>query len=246
MNRPNPLAWSGLVVIAALAGCASSQKGSDEAGPLALDRGFRRVFAVERGELAATGASPYFDLTPGTVQTYREGEEGAKGGTTLTITVLNETRVLDGVMTRIVEEREESGGKPKEVSRNFFAIHMATGDVYYFGESVDEFDGDGKLTHPGSWLAGEKGASFGLMLPGRPKVGDKFYQELAPDVAMDRFQVVSVDETVRTPAGTFEHCVHVVETTPLSKDVGHKWYAPGTGLIKDGEAELVSIRHGSR
>ena len=203
------------------------------------DDGFRKSFAVDKAALVAAGVNPYFDLTPGTVMTYKEGK------TTLTITVLNETRMLDGVTTRTVEEREEAGGKPKEISRNYFAIDKASSDVYYFGEDVDEFDAEGKVSHPGVWHSGANDARFGLMVPGSPKVGDKFYQELAPGVAMDRFEIVSMDETVQTPAGKFEHCLHVVETTPLGKDVGHKWYAAGTGLIKDGEAELVSIKRGN-
>ena len=80
---------------------------------------------------------------------------------------------------------------------------------------------------------------FGLMIPGKPKVGDKFYQEIAPKVALDRVEVVSVDETVKTPAGTFQHCVHLRETTPLEADVSHKYYAPGVGMIKDDEFELA-------
>ena len=59
---------------------------------------------------------------------------------------------------------------------------------------------------------------------------------------MDRFQIVSMDEVVQTPAGKFEHCMHVVETTPLESDVGHKWYLSGKGLVKDGGAELVSVK----
>jgi Concanavalin A-like lectin/glucanases superfamily len=52
----------------------------------------------------------------------------------LTITVLNETKMVDGVETRVVEERETKGGKLKEVSRNYFAISKRTNDVFYFGE----------------------------------------------------------------------------------------------------------------
>ena len=52
-------------------------------------------------------------------------------------------------------------------------------------------------------------------------------------------EVVSVDETVKTPAGTFHHCVHLRETTPLEADVSHKYYAPGIGMIKDDEFELA-------
>ena len=85
-----------------------------------------------------------------------------------------------------------------------------------------------------------KGAKFGLMMPAKPKVGDKFYQEHAPKVAMDRVEIVATDEELKVPAGTFK-CVHVKETTPLESDVSHKWYAPGVGLVKDDEFELVKV-----
>ena len=62
---------------------------------------------------------------------------------------------------------------------------------------------------------------------------------IAPSVAMDRVEVVSTDDTVKTLAGTFEHCVHLRETTPLERDVSHKYYAPGIGIIKDDEFELA-------
>jgi hypothetical protein len=78
------------------------------------------------------------------------------------------------------------------------------------------------------------------MMPGEPKPGQRFYQEQAPGVGMDRAQIVSVDEKVTTPAGTFEHCVHVPETSPIEKGLkDHKWYAPGVGLAKDGNVPLV-------
>ena len=57
--------------------------------------------------------------------------------------------------------------------------------------------------------------------------GDKYYQELAPKKAMDRVEIVSIDEKVKTPVGTYEKCVHVRETTPLENDVSEKWYAQG-------------------
>lgn len=217
------------------AGCHSSSasKDSSPAAAPSGDDGWRRSFNPDKSNLGPTGANPYFDLTPGTVRVYREGK------TTLTITALNETRVVDGVTTRVVEEREEAGGKPKEISRNYFAIDRATGDVYYFGEDVDEYHGD-VVSHPGVWQSGVNGAHFGLMVPGRPATGDRFYQELAPGVAMDRFEIVGMEDTIETPAGTFTHCMHVRETTPLESDVGHKWYAAGVGLVKDGDAALVS------
>jgi hypothetical protein len=76
-------------------------------------------------------------------------------------------------------------------------------------------------------------------MPGHPAAGDRYYQELAPGVAMDRAEIVSLNERVQTPAGVFERCVHVKETTPLENDTGHKWYAPGIGLVKDDEMALA-------
>ena len=56
---------------------------------------------------------------------------------------------------------------------------------------------------------------------------------------MDRVEIVSTNEAVKTPAGTFAHCVHLKETTPLEGVVSHKWYAPGVGLVKDDNFELA-------
>jgi hypothetical protein len=80
-----------------------------------------------------------------------------------------------------------------------------------------------------------QGARFGLMIPAKPIVEQRFFQEVAPTVAMDRVEVVSIDRAVKT----FEHCVHLRETTPLEGDVSHKYYAPGIGMIKDDAFELV-------
>jgi hypothetical protein len=96
-------------------------------------------------------------------------------------------------------------------------------------------------SHKGSWRAGKNGAQFGLMVPGQPKVGDRFYQELAGDVARDRAEIVSLSETVQTRAGNFSDCLQTKETTPLEKDtVEYKFYAAGVGLVRDGELFLTS------
>ena len=198
---------------------------------------FNDTFPVEKGDLSPTGKSEYFVLKPGFTAVYEGEEDGKK--TVLTITVTQETKTVDGVETRVVEERETMDGKLAEISRNYFAISKKTGDVYYFGEDTDTYK-DGKVAnHEGSWLSGVAGARFGLGLPGKPKVGDAYYQELAPKVAMDRAEVVSVTETVKTPAGEFKNCVKTKETTPLEKGTEYKLYAPGVGLVQDAELRLV-------
>ena len=125
---------------------SSTTDASQPAASVATDNGWRSTFNPDRANLGPTGATPFFDLNPGTIHVYRDGD------TTLTIMALPATLVVDGVTTRVIEEREVAGGKPKEISRNYFAIDRATGDVYYFGEDVDKYHGDA-ITHPGVWLS---------------------------------------------------------------------------------------------
>jgi len=76
-----------------------------------------------------------------------KGKSGGKT-TVLTITVLKETKLVDGVETRVVEEKETVNSQPLETSRNLFAISKKTGDVFYFGEEVDEYK-NGKVASRG-------------------------------------------------------------------------------------------------
>ena len=100
---------------------------------------------------------------------------------------------------------------------------------------------DGKITsHEGSWLAGVKEAKFGLMMAGTPLLKARYHQEVAPGAAMDRAEIVSNSETVKTPAGEFKNCLKIEETTPLEPgNIGYKYYAAGIGLVKDGKLLLV-------
>jgi len=183
------------------------------------------TFLVDEKELASVGRNPYFILEPGFVR-YYETEDKKE---TLTVAVLEETKVIEGIETRIVEERETANGKLKEVSRNYFAICKRTNNVYYFGEDAG-----------GAWLHGKNGARFGLLMPGCPLVGARYCQEVAPGVAMDRAEVLSVTETTETPAGKFEKVLKTLETTPLDpKEHATKLYAPGVGLLKNGDLRLV-------
>ena len=119
---------------------------------------------MDKANLVDTGKNPYFILMPGYKLSYEHGKS------TLTVTILDETKEVDGVKTRVVEERETKDGQLAEVSRNYFAIDKKTNDVYYFGEDVDIYK-DGKVvSHEGAWLSGVGGAQFGLMMPGAAAV----------------------------------------------------------------------------
>ena len=203
-----------------------------------LEQEWLHSFPVDVKTLATQGENTYFILKPG-YQTTFESRTGR-----LIITVQDSTEKVGGVDTRVVEEREFSGNDLVEVSRNFFAIDPKTGDVYYFGEDVDIYKIGKPPSHEGSWRHGTKGATFGLMMPGKPAVGMRFYQEQANGVAMDRAEILSVTDNTTTPAGSFTKCVKTLETSPLEpKTRESKEYAPGIGLVKDGDMLLVSHKY---
>lgn len=224
---------------------ARAERGADERRehrtPGERGNEYTETFGLEAREFTSTGRNPYFILEPG-YQLVLEGKEG-RHTVQLTITVLDETHPVGNVETRVVEERETKDGALAEVSRNYFAICKRTNDVFYFGETTDAYR-DGKVVdHEGAWEAGQGGARPGLMMPGTPLLGARYYQELAKDVALDRAEIVSLTGSLDAPAGSFTNCLKVLETTPLERgEHEYKLYAPGVGLIQDEALKLTAIK----
>jgi len=199
---------------------------------------WKMEFDVSPADFSSTGRNPYFILEPGYTMFLVNNKER------LTITVLKETRMIDNVETRVVEERESNNEQLVEVSRNYFAISKKDNSVYYFGEDVDIYKNGKVVSHEGSWQAGTNGAHYGMMMPGTPTVGAKYYQEICPGIAMDRAEIVSVDEKRKTNLGNLAKVLKIAETSPLEpKTVEFKYYAPEVGLIQDGSLKLE--RYGS-
>lgn len=206
------------------------------------ESGWQDKFDVSACKWSSTGKNDYFILEPG----YRQVLEGEENNTAvqLVITVLNETKKIGSIETRVVEERETHNGELEEVSLNYFAVCAPANDVYYFGEAVDIYKGGKVDHHEGEWIAESNGARAGLFIPAKPRVGDRFYQEWAPKVAMDRVEIVSNSESLKTPAGEFQGCVKTEETTPLEPGVKeYKIFAKGVGIIQDGS--LLLVRYGT-
>lgn len=210
----------------------------------AHDPDFTDTFDRDRCTFTTVGSSPYLPLWPGHAL-HLEGEEDDGEEIveiSLWITTLAETEMVDGVLTRVVEEQEEEDGELLEVSRNFLALCRETGDVWYFGEDVDIYEDGVIVSHDGAWRAGENGAGPGILMPGSPLVGARYFQEIAPGVALDQGEVTAVDETFDVAAGTFEHVLTVDETNGLAPGEPElKAHAPGVGLIVDDVIELVEI-----
>ncbi len=238
-NTIRSIMTAAMIVVLCATGCMGTSTSSPISNPPAAtssasgEEEWQEEFGISECDLVTTGRNEYFILEPG-FQLVLEGTNLLGRHEKLAITVLDETREVDGVETRVVEEREWRDGELIEVSRNFFAMCQKTKDVFYFGEEVDMYQGGQLTSHSGAWLAGKKGAKAGLMMPGEPKVGMKYYQEIAPGVAMDRAEIVSLDATLETPAGTFSKCLKTKEGTALNPlEQEFKVYAPGIGLIQD-------------
>jgi len=216
-------------------------------------KAFTDSFMLEECDgFSSTGSNPFFILEPN----YQLVLEGQSDGDTvnLTITVLEETRtfnnldigggVVTNVVTRVVEEVEKANGVLVEISRNYFAICNRTNSVVYFGEDVEIYDETGTtvVSNEGAWLAGENDARPGIIMLGTVVLGARYFQEIAPEVALDRAEITSINETVETLAGTFENCLETFETTPLEKKSKEfKLYCPGIGLVQDADLTLISF-----
>ncbi|HSE42590.1 MAG TPA: hypothetical protein VLH08_17615 [Acidobacteriota bacterium] len=197
-------------------------------------------FFTDRCKFSSTGRNPYFILEPG-YELILEGEEDGEQ-VRLIVTVLDETKVINGVETRVVRERESVNGELVEISRNYFAICKQNNSVFYFGEDVNIYENGQVVSHEGAWHAGVNDARPGIIMPGTILIGARYFQEIAPEVALDRAEIMKLDATVSTPFGTFTNALFIKETTPLEPgQTSSKYYAPGIGLIKDGSVTLIQV-----
>lgn len=221
---------------------------------------FTTDFNLNACTFSAEGENPYFSLDPGDYPILLEGEEGKElvqvqidlGGTA---TIDLENLDLNDAQVRVIYETEWIDDLLIEESTNFYARCAETNAIYYFGEDVIiyEYDDDGNVTEitgaeAGSWLAGElseDGETFnqpGVYMPGTFLLGSRYYQEVAPGIALDRAENIEMGLTVETPAAIYENCVKTLESTPLepnAKDI--KIYAPGVGIIVDNAIERVDV-----
>lgn len=201
---------------------------------------FQDFFGLENRELLSRGRNKYFILEPG-YQLVLEGKEG-QHTVRLIVTVLDDTKKIGNVETRVVEERETEDGELVEISRNFMAICKQTKSVFYFGEEVDKYKNGKIVSHNGAWMHGQNNARAGMMMPGEAVLGAKYYQEVAPMVAMDRARIVDVNATLKSPAGEFKGCLKVNEENPLDKEKEFKIHAPEIGLVQD--EDLLLVKYG--
>jgi hypothetical protein len=223
-----------IVAALALANCNETPLTNTEIDHLASRLGVSECRFGQSFTLAST--NPYYPLHVGD-EWLLEGEEDGSL-VRLQVEVLNETEVVGGVTTRVVQETEWVDDELLEVSRNFFA---ANGDatVCYFGEDVDIYESGEIVSHEGAWRADEQDNFPGIIMPAVPKPGVHYLMEGAPGTAQDVGLVVGSGRTV-TPAGTFTETVRIRESGGDPGDFDFKVFAKNIGIIIDGPLSLVS------
>jgi hypothetical protein len=177
-----------------------------------------------------------FPLVPGTRYVYQGGEE------TIEVTVTNDTKQILGVTTILVRDVVSVGGEIIEDTYDWYAQNK-TGDVWYFGEDTKEYEDGQLISTAGSWEAGVDGAKPGIIMHTmQPAIAVSYRQEYYACKAEDMAEVVSLNESVTVPYGSFDNCLQTREFTPLEPSVNeYKYYAPGVGLVLE-----VDVQSGAR
>lgn len=174
--------------------------------------------------------NPFFPFKPGTSYIY-EGPT-SQGFIRNTMEVTTNTKVIDGVTTVEVHDQVFTDGNLTEDTLDWYAQDK-DGNVWYFGEDSDELVNNRVSSLGGSWQAGVNGASPGIIMKAHLKVGEFYRQEFLLNMAEDTAGILSLDQTVTVPAGTYHHCVETEEITGLEPGaLEHKFYALGVGNVQ--------------
>ena len=185
---------------------------------------------------------PYLPLIPGVTRTYEV--KIAEGTERIEVTTLDETRVIMGVTTMVVRDTAYVEGQVIEATFDWFAQDK-DGNVWYFGEDVDNYENGVVVNHNGSWEAGVDGALPGIIMHANPAdhVGEPYHQELYVGQAEDMAQVLATAESVTVPFGSFENGVKTLDWTPLEPGkIAHKYYVKDVGFVLEVKVEGASDR----
>ncbi len=220
------LALAGLVAIAGLAGCGDDSQ--DEATSLPQTD---EVVQLDPADFTTEIDNPYWPMRPGARWVFRE-TDSAGAELRVAVTVTDKTRkIANGVEARVVHDAVTEDGELVEDTYDWYA-QDADGNVWYLGEDTKEYEHGKVVTTAGSWEAGVAGAQPGIAVPASPSPGMTYRQEYLKGEAEDQAEVLSVDEWVEVPAGSFKDVLMTRDFTPLQPEIlEHKFYARGVGPV---------------
>jgi hypothetical protein len=195
--------------------------------------------------------NPWNPWIPGTQFTWA-GEADRGGGLLphrVVTTVTDLTKVIDGVRTVVIIEKDINEGDLEEAELAFHAQDNA-GNLWNLGEYPEEYE-DGKFNGaPDVWISGLEKAQAGNIVVGNPQLGTPEYlQGWSPDIDfLDCAKVSKMEQKTCVPVGCYEDVMITDERSPLEPESGRqlKYYAPAVGnvrvgFIDDPEGEVLVL-----
>jgi hypothetical protein len=225
-----------IIVISLLIGCKTTNKTGDAYNP-----------QITPSDFIAEVSNMYFSLIPERTFIYKaDTDEGVER---IEVETLSETRIVMGVECIVVWDRVWLDDELVEDTKDWFAQDKE-GNVWYFGEDSKLVKDGEVVSLEGSWESGIDDAKPGIIMPANPKVGDKYRQEYYKGEAEDMGEVISLNEKVDVPFGSFKNCLETRDWTPLEKSSDeYKYYSPEIGgvilevrVFSDERAELIEVR----
>jgi hypothetical protein len=185
---------------------------------------------IDAGSFTPNVDNRWFPLPVGTTWIYTGTKDNEHALDVVTASA--RTRRIDGVTTRIVEDRLFLSGVLQERTSDYYAQDRC-GNVWYFGEDTAELDAHGHVVDTsGSFHAGVDGAQPGVFMQKHPELGRRFRQEWFAGEAEDTFKAIDRSASATVPYGTFHHALRTEETTALEPGVvDNKVYARGIGEV---------------
>ena len=235
-----------------VSGCGEDEKSEGSAAasaPYELPRA-GEPFELDPADFARTIDNPHWPMKPGNRWVYREIDpEGTEQR--IVVTVTNRTKTIQGIEAIVVHDRVTEDGEIVEDTDDWYAQDK-WGAVWYLGEDTTEYENGKPANKHGSWEHGVDGALAGLIIPPRPEVGMTYRQEYYKGEAEDRGRILSLDERIEVPFGSYDEVLMTKDWTPLEPDVlEHKFYAKGVGPVLAlglsggaGREELISFSRG--
>ena len=204
----------------------------------------------------ATVDNQWYPLVPGTRYILQGSANRGEGVLPhrVVFTVTDLTKVVDGVATVVLWDRDINEGELEEAELAFQAQDN-DGNVWLLGEYPEEYENGQFKTAESTWFAGLEGARAGVLMRASPRPGTSSYlQGLAPKIEFqDRAKVAKTGLRTCTPLKCYDNVLLIDEWNPLEPADGHQleYYAAGAGNVRvgavgDPEAEelvLVKVEH---
>jgi hypothetical protein len=239
------LATAALLLVLSASACAgaSSQSGSSQQSSQRMQSEHLSTLSAKdfdptNFDNSTTVDNKWFPLVPGAHSVFEGSaiDDGQRISRRVVSTVTDLTKVINGVDTIVVLERDYSEGEEVEAELAFFA-QDDYGNVWHMGEYPEEYE-DGEFDKAPGWLAGSKGATAGIAMRAEPRLGTPSYaQGYAPPPInwVDRGRVYKVGQKTCVPVDCYDE-VLVIEEFEKNKPGAYqlKYYAPGVGDIRVG------------